>query len=194
MGYALKQLRVLVVDENKHILQLMRTILESVGTGVVQLSVDADEAFQFYCRDKYDVVFTDSEVKPISGLGFVDLLRTSPNSPNPYVPVVMCSADFDQESIKLARDHGVTEFLAKPFSAETVLSRLEAVLEKPRTFVRTNSYFGPDRRRKQNLNFEGDERRKTKLEAKVELKKEAARRKKAALSENVEAIDELAKD
>jgi len=46
-----------------------------------------------------------------------------------------------------ARDAGVNEFIAKPVSVKTVMSRLVAVIEHPRPYVRTQDYFGPCRRR-----------------------------------------------
>jgi len=52
-----------------------------------------------------------------------------------------------------------------------VLKRLEAVIDSPRPFVRTRSYFGPDRRRKSSLDYDGPERRRTKL-SKVSLSKQ----------------------
>ncbi len=194
MSYALNKLRILVVDENSHIRQLLRTILQSVGVGSIQLSSDAVEGFNTYCQKEFDVVFTDSDVKPISGLGLVDLIRTSPKSPNPYVPIIMLSTFSDLEEVKEARDHGVTEFLAKPFTVDFVLKRLEAVIENPRSFVRTDTYFGPDRRRKADPNYDGEERRKKLLSKKKLTREQIAEKQQAALDEHRQAVEEMAKD
>lgn len=191
MGYTLDKLRVLIVDQNVHIRQLLRTILQNLGAGTIDMAGDGIAGFDNYCSNEYDVVFTDSELKSISGLKFVELIRSSPESPNPFVPIIMLSGHSDQERIRLARDHGVTEFLAKPFTVDIVLKRLEAVIEDPRSFVRTNSYFGPDRRRKSSLDYSGPERRKSLLE-KVKLsKQDISEQQRAALAENKRAIDEL---
>jgi two-component system chemotaxis response regulator CheY len=194
MGYALDKLRVLIVDQNAHIRELLRTILQSVGTGSIDLSYDADDGFDAYCRREYDVVFTDSELAPISGLEFVNLIRTSAKSPNPYVPIIMLSSFSDQERIRLARDHGVTEFLAKPFTVDIVLKRLEAVIENPRSFVRTGSYFGPDRRRSSILDYSGPDRRKSELREVSLSKKDISDQQRAALVGNKRAIDGLLRD
>jgi hypothetical protein len=58
----------------------------------------------------------------------------------------------------MARDAGVTEFLRKPVTVESVIARVAEVIERPRPFVRCGAYFGPDRRRKSEL-WEGEERR-----------------------------------
>jgi DNA-binding response OmpR family regulator len=54
-----------------------------------------------------------------------------------------------------ARDAGVTEFVAKPLTAKAVLERIQAVIYRPRPFVRTPNYFGPDRRRREDPGFNG---------------------------------------
>jgi hypothetical protein len=61
----------------------------------------------------------------------------------------------------VARDAGITEFLAKPISAKSLYDRILNVVLKPRPFVKTKTYFGPDRRRNVNPNYGGLERRRT---------------------------------
>ena len=60
-----------------------------------------------------------------------------------------------------ARDAGVSEFLAKPLTARGVIERLHQAIENPRTFVRTEDYFGPDRRRRDDPAYTGPRRRST---------------------------------
>ena len=59
-----------------------------------------------------------------------------------------------------ARDAGVTEFLVKPISAKALYERIFNVIANPRPFIKTKTYFGPDRRRTVNQNYVGPERRK----------------------------------
>jgi hypothetical protein len=61
--------------------------------------------------------------------------------------------------VRLARDAGVNEFLAKPVSVKAILTRLISVIEHPRPFVRTKTYFGPCRRRRVDDEYRGPERR-----------------------------------
>ncbi len=95
----------------------------------------------------------------MDGLEFVRLLRTDTNSPNPFVPVIMLTAHTEAKRVVEARDAGVTEFLAKPISAHQLYSRIRAIIEHPRPFVRAKSYVGPDRRRRQEPDFKGPEQR-----------------------------------
>jgi len=63
--------------------------------------------------------------------------------------------------VMVARDAGITEFLTKPISAKSLYERIVNVVVRPRPFVKTKTYFGPDRRRNVNPNYIGVERRKT---------------------------------
>ena len=155
MSYQLEGLRILIIDDNAHIRQLLRTILYAVGIRAIDVAEDGVSGFDSFCRLEYDLVFTDYEMEPISGLDLADMIRTSRKSPNPYVPIIMISSYSDEERVQGARDRGVTEFLAKPFTVDVLMSRLESVIEEPRPFVRTESYFGPDRRRKQDKRYTG---------------------------------------
>ena len=64
-----------------------------------------------------------------------------------------------EKSVTAARDAGVTEF-AKPISAKGLYQRIINVVANPRPFIKTKTYFGPDRRRNINSNYIGPERRK----------------------------------
>jgi two-component system chemotaxis response regulator CheY len=141
VNYQLEGLRILIIDDNAHIRQLLRTILYAVGIRAIDVSEDGVTGFDAFCRLEYDLVFTDHEMEPISGLDLVDMIRTSLKSPNRYVPVIIISSYSDEERVQDACDRGVTEFLAKPFTVDVLMPRLESVIEEPRPFVRTDSYF-----------------------------------------------------
>ena len=87
------------------------------------------------------------------------MVRTSPNSPNPFVPIIMLTGYTHVDHVRQARDAGVNEFLAKPVSVKAILTRLISVIEHPRPFVRTKYYFGPCRRRRVDDEYQGPERR-----------------------------------
>ena len=194
MGYTLDNLRVLVIDQNAHFRQLLRTILQSVGARTIDLSDNAVAGFETYCCNVYDVVLADDDMDTLSGFELVDLIRTSRQSPNPYVPIIMLSADCNEERIKRARDHGVTEFLAKPFTVDIALKRLESVIENPRSFVRTAAYFGPERRRKFDNHYDGLERRTSTPDKLTLSMQEIMMQQRAALVENKRVVDELLRD
>ncbi len=89
------------------------------------------------------------------------MVRTGKDSPNPFVPIIMTTAYAEKQRVMEARDIGITEFIAKPLSAKTLMARITAVIEHPRPFVRSPRYFGPDRRRRQASDYTGPERRQS---------------------------------
>ena len=95
----------------------------------------------------------------MNGIEFTKEVRNSPTSPNPYVPIIMLTGHTSADCVQQARDAGVNEFLAKPVSVKAMLARLTADIEYPRPFVRTANYFGPCRRRRNNEDYKGPERR-----------------------------------
>jgi len=194
LAYRLENLRILIVDDNAHIRQLLRTVLSAVGVRNIDVAEDGVRGFESFCRLDYDLVFTDYEMEPISGIDLVDLIRTSTKSPNPYIPVIMISAYSDQDRVQLARDHGVTEFLAKPFTVERLMSRMQTVIEEPRAFVKTDTYFGPDRRRQEYPSYMGPERRKTELEEVDVTVRELSEQQRNALRASREGVDKIASD
>ena len=157
-AYRYDQLRVLVVDDNQHMRSLMATVLRAIGIRSVLEASDAQDGWKKLLGNPCDIVFVDWVMEGQSGLDFTRRLRTSSDSPNPFIPVIMLSGHTSGEQMQAARDAGVHEFLAKPVSANAILHRLALVIENPRPFVRTNSYFGPCRRR-HNESYHGPERR-----------------------------------
>jgi CheY-like chemotaxis protein len=159
MAYDLSQLYVMVVDDNEHARALVRTILHTLGVRNIKLCADAESAFKELAEFPADIVVTDWEMPETSGVDLTKRLRTDPNSPNPYIPVIMMTGHTERSKVLQARDAGVTEFLVKPISSRLLCQRLQAVIEKPRPFVRAKGFFGPDRRRRSSLDFDGQERR-----------------------------------
>jgi CheY-like chemotaxis protein len=108
-----------------------------------------------------DVVALDWQMEGMSGLEFAKRVRASPQTPNPFVPIIMLTGHTQIEQVRQARDAGVNEFLAKPVSVKAILSGLTSVIEHPRPYVRTKSYFGPCRRRPVMDEHHGPELRAT---------------------------------
>jgi DNA-binding response OmpR family regulator len=88
------------------------------------------------------------------------MIRQPGANANPYVPIIMLTGHSEKKRVVSARDAGITEFLAKPISAKALYERILNVVANPRPFIKTKSYFGPDRRRNSNPNYVGPERRK----------------------------------
>lgn len=138
---------------------LLSEILRAVGILHIYEAQDGAEGLEMMRRHAIDIVLTDLAMEPLDGIDFVRLLRNSPDSPNQLVPVIMVTGHFTLARIREARDVGVNEFLAKPITARAVIERLHQIIDHSRPFIRTDDYFGPDRRRRNDPRYDGPLRR-----------------------------------
>ncbi len=142
------QVRFLVVDPHPLPADLLKDVLQMLGAiGVVKCAT-TERAIELLRQDHFDIVVTELETTPMNGFEFVHFIRTSGNSPNRLLPIIMLTARSEREYVAEARDQGITEFLAKPFTMDALYKRLVSVIARPRQFVDASSYFGPDRRRR----------------------------------------------
>ena len=155
----LDQLKILLVDDNHHMRVLLIELLRAVGINKVFEAADGAEGLQMMRSHAVDIVMTDLAMEPLDGIDFVRLLRNSPDSPNQMIPVIMITGHLTVRRIQEARDAGVNEFVAKPITARNVLERLQIIVDHPRPFIRTEDFFGPDRRRRNDPNYTGPWRR-----------------------------------
>jgi len=154
------RLRFLVVDDNAHMRRTLRTLLHGFGTRDVYEAEDGAAALEAFTHYMPDIVLTDWLMPVIDGLELTQMIRQPGGNANPYVPIIMLTGHSEKKRIVGARDAGITEFLAKPISAKALYERILNVVANPRPFIKTKTYFGPDRRRAVNTNYIGPERRK----------------------------------
>jgi two-component system chemotaxis response regulator CheY len=159
-GYRFDRMKVLVVDDNVHMRKLVTTILQAFGVIQIYEAESGDRAWNVLRESNPDVVVLDWVMEGMSGIDLMRMIRTNPQSPNPFVPVIMLTGHTSIEHVNKARDAGINEFIAKPVSVKTMMQRLVAVVEHPRPYVRTSVYFGPCRRRRGTEDYRGPERRK----------------------------------
>jgi CheY-like chemotaxis protein len=160
-GYRFDKLKILVVDDNQHMRKLVITVLQAFGTTHILEAEDGERAWAIMREANPDVVLLDWQMPGMTGVEFAQMVRTSPKTPNPFVPIIMLTGHTHIDHVRQARDAGVNEFLAKPVSVKGILTRLVSVIEQPRPFVRTSTYFGPCRRRRTGGEYKGTERRST---------------------------------
>jgi len=161
-------LKILLVDDNHHMRILLGEILRAIGVKSIFEAADGGAALQFLRREQVDIVMTDLAMQPLDGIDFVRLVRNAADSPQPMIPVIMITGHSTMRRIGEARDVGVNEFLAKPVTARGVISRITEIVEKPRPYIRTADYFGPDRRRRADPYYAGPRRRAADVEQVVD--------------------------
>lgn len=150
---------ILVVDDNAFMRNLIVSTVRALGmTNVVAKSsaTEAIEALKESRRDPasagfgtIDIILSDFVMEEVDGALFLRWIRSSKQAPDRFVPFLMVSGAADQVVVESARDAGVSEFLAKPFSAKSMGDRILEVIKNPRQYVLAPGYFGPDRRRQE---------------------------------------------
>jgi two-component system, chemotaxis family, chemotaxis protein CheY len=141
------QLGVMIVDDNRHMRSLLCSIMHALGIKRMKEVADGESALTEIGAFEPDIVLTDWHMEPMDGITLVKTIRHSPDDLVRYVPIIMLSGHSDMVRVREARDCGVHEFLTKPVSAQSLLARVITIIENPRPFIKTEQYFGPDRRR-----------------------------------------------
>ena len=154
------RLRFLVIDDNAHMRRILRTLLHGFGARDVYEAEDGAAGLEAFTHYVPDIIITDWAMPIFDGLELTQMVRQPGANANPYVAIIMLTGHSEKKRVTAARDAGITEFLAKPISAKGLYERIVNVVASPRPFIKTNTYFGPDRRRMINPNYAGPERRK----------------------------------
>lgn len=160
MAVSLERVRFLLVDDNVHMMNIVKTMLRGFGAVTIFEAKSAPEALERLRNDMPDIMILDYLIGDDDGVSFMQRLRSDPQSPAPYVPVIMLTAHSERTRVEAARDAGVNEFCVKPITATDLLRKLSAIIDNPRPFVRSDAYSGPDRRRRGDPNYGAEERRR----------------------------------
>jgi two-component system, chemotaxis family, chemotaxis protein CheY len=152
------RLRLLVIDDNPHMRRIIRTLLHGFGARDVFEAEDGATGLDAFTHNIPDIVLIDWAMPVFDGLELTKMIRQADSNANPFVPIIMITGHTEKNRVTAARDSGITEFLAKPISAKALYQRIVNVIAHPRPFIKTKTYFGPDRRRNTNPNYAGPER------------------------------------
>ncbi len=166
-GIYLGNLRFLVVEDSDFTRKLIRTVLRALNVQADSIfeAEDGTEALKLMDSSRPDLAIVDYMMKPLDGIRFTHRLRRDTGSPFRTMPIIMLSAYAETSIVAMARDFGVTEVVAKPMSVLSLYLRIEETILRPRQFVETPTFFGPDRRRRRTCAYYGPRRRKEDLVA-----------------------------
>jgi DNA-binding response OmpR family regulator len=156
-NFDLTQVSALVVEKHHPMRSMLRGILRELGLKNVDDVPTIELGFEEFNKKEPDLVLVDWAPN-FDGIGLLHKIRTDPKSNDPFVPIIMVTAHSEVDRVIEARDAGMTEYLAKPVSAQKLYQRISSIVESKRQFIRISEFFGPDRRR-QSMVHAGDERR-----------------------------------
>jgi DNA-binding response OmpR family regulator len=156
---ALEGVSALILDDNAHMRGLLRVILAGFGMRRIEEAQTCREALGVAASGEIDLAFVDFKLGGMDGLDFCRRIRSEGDSPNVYLPLIMVTAYSERRRVLDAINAGVDEFLVKPVRAVDVANRVNAIIERRRPFIQCGSYFGPDRRRRDDPRHRGPWRR-----------------------------------
>ncbi len=157
----IQEMNALLVDDDKHMRMLIRNMVFAFGFKDVLDAVDGSVALEELKTSSADLILCDMKMEPMGGLEFLKRIRSDPDNTHSLVHVIMITAHADLETVAKARDAGVSEFMAKPLSADALNKRIQRVLLDQRLFVEAKDFVGPDRRRNKKDELSCEDRRET---------------------------------
>lgn len=155
----LSDYKFLVVDKTTFSCQLVQDTLFEMGARNICCASDIDSAMGQIRAGNVNFLICEHDLKGKSGFDLIALLRSDKDVTIKEMPIVLLTATTDRASIFSGRDGGVDEIVAKPFTSATLESHLEAIIKRRRTFIDKRAFSGPDRRRRKNVIFDGEDRR-----------------------------------
>jgi CheY-like chemotaxis protein len=151
------------VDDHTHIRAIFTSILNGLGMFRLSTADRSDRALSTLEAEPIDLVITDFNMPGLSGMGLAQRIRQEIRSKNPRfnpsIPIIMITSFGTKKCLMAARDAGVDEFLAKPFTTLAVAERIDSAINMQRSFIVSDNYIGPCRRRKVDPILSGLKRR-----------------------------------
>jgi len=116
---------VLVVDDYSTMVRIIRNLLRQLGFADVDDAPDGAAALAKMRSKRYGLVISDWNMEPMTGF---DLLRQVRDDPQlEETPFIMVTAESRTENVIAARKAGVNNYIVKPFNAQTLKTKIEAV-------------------------------------------------------------------
>lgn len=155
----LKEVRVLIVGWKPNTNQFLRDLLASLGAPAFTRVLRTDQALSLLREQGFELVLCTSDAEPMPPAEFTKAVRRDVYARDPTIPVVVITAGVTLNDIRVLRDAGADDIMCPPMSADALEKRFERILLTTRSYVKTASFAGPDRRRAGNRGFTGQDRR-----------------------------------
>lgn len=121
-----KSMNVLIVDDYKTMLRIIRNLLKQLEFDNVEEAADGAEALAKLRAGNFGLVISDWNMEPMTGLDLLKEVRADARLKN--LPFIMITAESKTENVIAAKAAGVSNYIVKPFNAETLRDKIEKVL------------------------------------------------------------------
>jgi two-component system chemotaxis response regulator CheY len=120
-----KNMRVLIVDDYNTMLRILRNLLRHLDFNNVDEANNGEEALTKLKTRPFDLVISDWNMAPMTGLDLLRSVRADPNLQR--LPFIMVTAESKTENVVAAKQAGVSNYIVKPFNAETLRAKIGSV-------------------------------------------------------------------
>ncbi len=121
-----KDMSVLIIDDYKTMLRIIRNLLQQLGFKNVDEAADGSQALSKLRSKSYDLVISDWNMEPMTGYQLLKEVRADDRLK--AMPFIMVTAESKTENVVAAKKAGVSNYIVKPFNAATLKSKMVAVL------------------------------------------------------------------
>ncbi len=119
-------MNVLIVDDYKTMLRIINNLLKQLGFKNVEEATDGSEALRKLRDGNFGLVISDWNMQPMTGLQLLKEVRA--DAKLKALPFIMITAESKTENVVEAKTAGVSNYIVKPFKAETLKQKLTAVI------------------------------------------------------------------
>jgi two-component system, chemotaxis family, chemotaxis protein CheY len=121
-----RALPILIVDDYRTMLRIIRNLLQQLRFSNIDEATDGGAALTRMREKRYGLVISDWNMQPVTGLELLREVRADPQLAD--TPFIMITAESKTENVIAARDAGVSNYIVKPFNAETLRAKIASVL------------------------------------------------------------------
>ena len=116
---------VLVVDDYNTMVRIIRNLLRQLGFEHIDDASDGSAALEKMRARRYGLVISDWNMEPMTGYDLLKEMRADPQLGR--TPFIMVTAESKTENVIAAKKAGVSNYIVKPFNAQTLKNKIDAV-------------------------------------------------------------------
>ena len=120
-----KKMPILIIDDYNTMRRIVKNLLKQLGFDNTDEAADGTEAFRKMKEKTYGLVVSDWNMEPMSGLELLKLVRA--DAQLKATPFIMVTAESKPENVMIAKQAGVSNYIVKPFNAETLKVKMSSV-------------------------------------------------------------------
>jgi two-component system chemotaxis response regulator CheY len=121
-----KNMKILVVDDYRTMLRILRNLLRQLDFRNVEEATDGTEALQKLKESNFGLVISDWNMEPMTGIQLLRHVRADERLKR--IPFIMVTAESKPENVVAAKQAGVSNYIVKPFNAQTLKMKMASVL------------------------------------------------------------------